>query len=674
MKCQNCKQDDGRPLGNPGGLPGHTHAECVATLLRRKAEKRKPVVDPTAPRTRKKKTTTERAYKYGLLSPMSDPKILDDLMIRAHRYYNALIEIERTRRLARRWIRAEAHGPAWQAAEEAAAAAWVEQQRAERTLKAMRDHEAPEDVLAEQRRVVAGYAAALKEARAASKRLAGGLTAAAEALVKEADAAVDVLAEATYRATRAAHGLPWGIYQNTDADVKRACGDTPFYALPRFHSRPDKMSISVHFQGAGVPAVPEVMGGDHGWVKIDPLPVGRAGRQAQRTVLHLRVARDATTNAPVWATFPMILHRPMPANGHVTWIRVHREYVAGRYAWTVVFTVDLPAPAKAAPGPAVGLDLGWRSSQTKELRAAFWHDSEGAGDAVVYPPSLRERLQKANAIRGRRDENLDQMRAAVLPLLVAARANLPEDVAKNLPHMPKWRSPKRFAALLGRIGVPSAAREILRAWAARDKHLWQYETGMRSGALRHRKEIARNFAAALAKKYSHIVLEDFNLTEAAAHPDESAIKHLPNWKKGVRKRGAHQRVEVSPSELREAIVHAAERAGVTVTKVAREGTTETCHACGFRAPWANPLERDHTCEGCGRRWDRDDNAARNILGRGLWLPEAPASTPTVSKPQGALAESAKRHHTASADGVRLPRGIGPRAVRAPQRRGARKLA
>jgi hypothetical protein len=51
-----------------------------------------------------------------------------------------------------------------------------------------------------------------------------------------------------------------------------------------------------------------------------------------------------------------------------------------------------------------------------------------------------------------------------------------------------------------------------------------------------------------------------------------------------------------------------------VIRIERAGTTSTCSWCGATNDVG--AEVRHTCVGCGREWDRDANAARNILARG----------------------------------------------------------
>lgn len=68
--------------------------------------------------------------------------------------------------------------------------------------------------------------------------------------------------------------------------------------------------------------------------------------------------------------------------------------------------------------------------------------------------------------------------------------------------------------------------------------------------------------------------------------------------------------------------HKAESAGVSVVEVDPRGTSQECSACGHVVQ-KDLSQRWHSCE-CGCSLDRDENAARNILARGLRARTEPA--------------------------------------------------
>jgi putative transposase len=78
----------------------------------------------------------------------------------------------------------------------------------------------------------------------------------------------------------------------------------------------------------------------------------------------------------------------------------------------------------------------------------------------------------------------------------------------------------------------------------------------------------------------------------------------------------------------------AESAGVAYVEVNPRGTSQECSGCG--AEVCKDLKvRIHDCPSCGLSLDRDENAARNILARGLLAWTKPAGLNVVQKDERA---------------------------------------
>jgi len=67
------------------------------------------------------------------------------------------------------------------------------------------------------------------------------------------------------------------------------------------------------------------------------------------------------------------------------------------------------------------------------------------------------------------------------------------------------------------------------------------------------------------------------------------------------------------SVLRQCIRNAITSRGGRVIEVEAELMSRTCHLCGHDGEWEKPEELEHTCQGCGERWDRDVNSTTNML-------------------------------------------------------------
>jgi putative transposase len=79
---------------------------------------------------------------------------------------------------------------------------------------------------------------------------------------------------------------------------------------------------------------------------------------------------------------------------------------------------------------------------------------------------------------------------------------------------------------------------------------------------------------------------------------------------------AKNKQDAAWSRFLELLEYKADLHGTHVVKVKSEGTTRECAVCGVET--AKPIwVREHSCPACGHTDDRDLNAAKNILNRGL---------------------------------------------------------
>ncbi|GHO95353.1 transposase [Reticulibacter mediterranei] len=132
-----------------------------------------------------------------------------------------------------------------------------------------------------------------------------------------------------------------------------------------------------------------------------------------------------------------------------------------------------------------------------------------------------------------------------------------------------------------------------------------------------RRDFHHKTSRSLVEQYRVIVFEDLQIKNLTATPkpkqDKETGKYLPN--------GAAAKAGLSKSILDAGwgnfvrlCASKAEEAGGTVVKVAPHFTTQVCSECGVVAQ-KDLSVRWHSCPGCGAEFDRDHNAARNILHR-----------------------------------------------------------
>jgi len=144
-----------------------------------------------------------------------------------------------------------------------------------------------------------------------------------------------------------------------------------------------------------------------------------------------------------------------------------------------------------------------------------------------------------------------------------------------------------------------------------------------------RRDFHHKEARHLVETYDPIVFEDLSMHHMVRRPkakqDESG-KYLPNG--AAAKGGLNKSIlDAGWASFIELVKHKAEYAGVTVYEVDPKKTSQMCSACGKEGEHKDLSVRTHVCIHCGVVLDRDHNAARNILDRGLGRsPRETAST------------------------------------------------
>jgi hypothetical protein len=124
---------------------------------------------------------------------------------------------------------------------------------------------------------------------------------------------------------------------------------------------------------------------------------------------------------------------------------------------------------------------------------------------------------------------------------------------------------------------------------------------MRRTALRRRTDCYRVTAAALARRYRALVIDDTDLREFQRSPatesedvERAAVKRQQRLAAG--------------SDLRSALINAFRG---RVVRLSAADVTVVHAACGHRN--ARVDSRELTCGGCGATYDQDANACRNLL-------------------------------------------------------------
>lgn len=404
-----------------------------------------------------------------------------------------------------------------------------------------------------------------------------------------------------------------GLYSSNYLDVERAfdrARQSPELRFRRYSPHEGRLSV---LYTEGLPM--EDIGGD---TRVQlPLPDpaiyhDRATRRKnQRVRMKFRVR--SVDKKPLWVTVPVYLHRELPAHGICREVSLNWYRVADRLRWTVSVVVEVgeaaPVAERSGTG-AVAVDLGWRKVEGG-LRVGFWVGEDGAGGEVLLDDGDVAQFLKCEDLRSIRDQHLNALKEGLSAWLKAPPVPLPEWLKEDAATLPQWRSAARFAALFRRwkeerFHGDEAPFGLLEGWHRRDLHLWRYEAHLREQMILRRREQYRVLAAQLARKYDELLLEDFDLRGVTQLDREAA--DLPDAAR-------HHRTLAAPSLLRDALVNAFTQRGKPVRKVEAARTTTDCHACGGKLGGDPATDLRLWCPTCGRSYDQDENAARNLLHR-----------------------------------------------------------
>jgi len=419
------------------------------------------------------------------------------------------------------------------------------------------------------------------------------------------------------RASRAICGVYWGTYLQIEAAVDQAAKETSLFFKgkprdPRFRRWGGSVMVATQLQG-GLLALSALACDDSRlqieMAELGPGPHSRRQLKLRKGTLRLRVGSDG--RSPIWAEWPLQMHRPLPENGVIKWAKVIRRMVSDRDKWELQLTVEISPEQPCHGEGTVAVDLGWRRKEDGTIRVGYVVDDCGLEEEIILDPGVVSGLRKSEDLRSIQDKAQAEMAARVIGWL-KAQAELPPWLILATGFVDKWKSARRWRRLASiwaeHPDVGSEALSVLSAWAADSLHLWRWEAHQRRKSCLRRKDQYRCLAKRLAAEYRHLVLESKFLAKLQRHVEaEDEDVEI----KAVRL----QQRDAAGYELKQCLIYAFRRANGTAVEVDPAMTTQRCNACGFEGRWDAAVEIDHTCEACGATWDQDANACRNLLER-----------------------------------------------------------
>lgn len=419
----------------------------------------------------------------------------------------------------------------------------------------------------------------------------------------ERRAALTANAERSYRRIKRARqaaasmGLFWGTYNDI---VQRADAGKKHGGELHFRGFRGEGTLTAQIMGG---AAAERAYGGHTFFQIDPPTPGQKWRYAR-----IRIGSNAD-RSPVWVEIPIVYHRDIPADANIRSVSATRRMDCGKPVWQLNVTVNVPC-AERREGLAVAIDIGWRLLP-EGVRVAYWQDERGQEGQVLVPSADIELAGKVAGLRSTCDLHRDEFLPAMAAWLDGR--DLSDEWRAQSSHLIQWKSSDRLAALVRwwsdhRLDGDEEIHAQARAWRKQHLHLSNWWRSLQAQITGKVREQYRLFAAATARQYGTVVMEEFDMREVLELPKAESDEKAPR---------NHYRQIVSPGLFRSILQQTCEREGVRFEKIPGALTTRHCHVCHFEGKWDALPSVMHRCGHCGTLWDQDQNAAANLLA--LWL-------------------------------------------------------
>lgn len=572
------------------------------------------------------KSIPTRIYDYGA-KPPSDPgqaKQVADQMFKAHRYRNALVELELKRR---EQVDKILPGLSPDLAEvESCIAESVARIKAIRTeIKAVRARTRKRTpATQDQRNAIEANKEALQFLQPLRKHLRGELFGSPEVQVAEAENGEAL------KKLRAECALYSGTYLFVEQSMSKVRKGAP----PKFARWTGDGHLAIQLEH-GL-SVSDLFGCQGRLLRAEPVPPEAwlpGGRHLRKTKVWFR-AGSTDNGSPIWAVIQCTLHRPLPTGPAIKWAHLLRVVTGSNTKWHVQFALARASGWKkpdCAKKGVVGIDVGWRLLPTGDMRVAFWNGSDGRQGEVQLPARWLAQMKQTREIRGHRDRSFNAMRDMLIAWTTPIMASTSEEFRKRIKDLVQWKSSARLANFVHwwkdhgrfegdkqmfevpawlvkqrhipadrRVNLTKTIFDIAWEWRGREMHLWRYEAMMRERLLGQRHDMYRVFAADMRRQYKTARIEELDLRDfhvlVEPERDETrvdAIQRHVNY--------------ACQSSLIQAITQSL---AITERRDAAK-TTMLCSGCGSIEVWDHNI-LVHTCSKCGLRMDQDDTASRNL--------------------------------------------------------------
>lgn len=360
-----------------------------------------------------------------------------------------------------------------------------------------------------------------------------------------------------------------------------------------------------HFNGTGklvldrtgVPSVEDTFSGQAPKMEMELIQTKDNGTKYY--LVKLRVHSPAKISDHQVSTFQIAVHRDIPITGEIRSVCLIRRFQGPRLKWFIQFTVEdlLGFPTRKGTGD-VAIDFGWR--QTKDgLKVMTYCDSEGQFGRVMLPKTIFAAQQKIQDIQAIRDRAFNN----VTTLLAKYKDKGSESFQKTIKYCHCWKRPHKLLRLIQNwehFDNDTLLYETLGDWAKQERHLYDYQEGIRGRVIRARKHFYWNVAAKLASTYDTLFMDTINLKETRKKSDIGTDDEVNT---GVRRQASLASCGILKKCLAES--------GLNIVESECKNTSRKCQACGTVAGKSSNAVL--TCPHCDVTIDRDLRACLNVL-------------------------------------------------------------
>lgn len=438
----------------------------------------------------------------------------------------------------------------------------------------------------------------------------------------------------------AASGMWWSHHESVTEkyDIARVKAMKQGATL-RFHRFEGEGSMRVRFTGEPRPMNILASGRSALLSVRDPLPEELGRMQAKkadggmRKIIELQAGAKGDDKVVPKLRFLATMQAGMeiPEDMPLKMVTARCDMHVGKPEWKIVFMFsemrERQDNVADLPRVAAGIDVGFRLVRDQEGNRELRVAAIATGDAVRYvtlSDKWLRRMERADSTRARLDEVSNLFWAQIKdvindPLQRTAIDSLDERERFRVLAGKVQRAKGAYASLLvslcdshAKAGKPlgDAADDQMQIFRREAFVLQLQAHHTRRKAIDHRKHLFRNEAARIVAEAGLIAIEEFDLRQIALLTTEDGSENeLPQ---AARK----YRTWAAISELRLAIEQAAKREGRELVKVPADGTSQTCSTCGHVHD-ERIIDLNFVCGGCGKVWDRDENASINIRKLGL---------------------------------------------------------